>query len=164
MNRAERRRNAKLGMPVAVQPRLVASGYVDHATGKKYADVNDYLDDMEKTMASQAARIAADIMYHCENYICFANIIIMLIAMKMAVGNLKTVQKSYQKIIDNYNVASEYVDKIGIREAYNELKRDYDIDMEFDDFDINLPFEDEEHYKQLHFKLHEREGIQKNDT
>ena len=162
MNRAERRRMKKEGMPVATQPRLVMTGYVDDVTGKKYANINDYLNDMEKIMAEQAANVAAEIMYSCENYICFANIIIMLLAVKMTVGNLKTVQRSYQKIIENFNNASEYMDKIGIRNAYEELKRDYGIDMEFEDFDINLPFDDEEHYNRLHFRLQEK-GVRPKD-
>ena len=119
------------------------------------AEYNDYLDDMERTMATQAANVAADMMFDCENYICFANIIIMLYAVKKAVGSLKTVQKSYQKIIESYNDASDYVDKVGIKKAYEEFKSDFGIDMDFEDFDINLPFDNEEHYKRLGFKLQE---------
>lgn len=158
MNRAERRRNAKIGMPIATQPKLVVSGYVDHVTGKKYTDINAYLEDMEKTIAQEASEIAADIMYDCENYIAFANIIILLFAVKKAVGNLKTVQKSFQKIIDSYNEASDYVDKKGIKEAYAELKSDFGIDMDFEDFDINLPFDEDEQYKRLWFRL-EKKGL-----
>ena len=142
MNRQERRRMAKEVAKGNIQPckpqsKLVVPAELIDGNGKRYHSVMDYLDAMEKEIAQQCGNIAAQMLYDTEIYIAVSNIIMMLYATEKAVGNLKTVQKSYQKIIDNFNEASEWVDKVGIRKAYEEFRDKYGLQLEFDDADLD---------------------------
>ena len=153
MNRAERRRAAREAekKPIEERYKLVPVGYVNPVTGKKFTNVNDYINDCERLIyddltnafVKKSGELISELLYKAENYIAVANILIMLNAIKSVVGNLKTVQKSYQKILEAYNDASDHVDMIGIREAYNEFARDHGIEFEFADFDLNELFDDE---------------------
>lgn len=142
MNRADRRRYAKevakgnIGLFTQPQSRLVPKEIVA-GNGKRYTDVEKYLNDMERDTAEQCSEIASKMLYESEVYMSVANILTMLYAMDMVVGNLKTVQKSYQRILDHFNDASEYIDQIGIREAFNEFQDKYGVQLNFDDADLN---------------------------
>lgn len=166
MNRAERRRQAKqvargeITTTYAPSMGLVGS-YYNRFTGNKFTNVNDYLDDMEGVIAKQASEVTASMLWDTENYIAAANIIIMLHAVNLAVGNLKTVQKSFQKIMNCYNAASDYVDKVGIREAYEDLHKNYGLEFEFADCDISQIWDDEEIKKRLQFRLDDLDKMQK---
>lgn len=149
MNRQERRqlkKEKKYNGSIGFNNNKVAipTGYIDHPTGKKFKTVDEYLDFMERELAQRASDIASKMLWDTEVYIGVANIIAMLYAVKMTVGDLKTVQKNYQKIIDNFNSAMDYVDKIGIRKAYEEFASDYGIQLEFDDCDMNWIDDNEE--------------------
>ena len=100
-------------------------------------EIQHRMNEFQDVMITRASRAACELAYDGEKYISIANILIMLYAMKMTVGELKTVQRSYQKILDNYNAAAEYVDRIGIRKAYEDFRQDYGIHLAFDDFDVN---------------------------
>lgn len=153
MNRAERRRQAREAQkkPIEDRYKLVPVGYINRETGKRFTDINEYIDDIEKCIykdlsdefVKYSGEVIRDLLYGAENYIAVANIMIMLYAIKFAVGNLKSVQQSYQSILRAYNRASEYVDGIGIREAYEEMRKDYNIEFEFSDFDLNDLWDDE---------------------
>ena len=158
MNRAERRRQAKQvakgELSVNYSPQLGLVGkYYSPYTKKKYDNLHDYIDDVEGVIARQAGEVTTEMLWNTETYMCAANIIIMLHAVNLAVGSLKTVQKSMQKIVNCYNAAAEYVDKTGIREAYEDLHNNYGVDIEFEDCDINTIFDDEEIAKRLRFRL-----------
>lgn len=144
MNRAQRRR----------QQRLEAKGILDSAPtqriipkvivtndGTRYSSVEEWLKACELEAGERAARtcnaIASELLYKTEIFMSVRNILTMLVAMEKTVGNLKTVQKSYQKIIDRFNEATEYIDKIGVRECYEEFHRKYGLEMEFDEVDLD---------------------------
>jgi len=142
MNRAERRRTARqvargeIGVYEPPKKGLVATELVDYE-GKRYKSINEYLEAMETQVCSQVSEIASQMLYETEIYMGAANIITMILAMEMTVGNLKTVQKSYQKIVDNYNEASDKMDADGIRKTYERLHEQYGVFLDFDDCDIN---------------------------
>ena len=162
MNRAERRRAARqvakgeIGIMDKPKSRLMPAAIKD-SDGKVYTDVESYLSAMETRTAKHCGDVAAELLYNSEIYICAANIIIMLYAMKMTVGSLKTVQKSMNRIVGNYNRASDYVDKIGIRAAYEELARDFGVQLEFDDCDMNWLW-DEGESVQKRFRMRVGDG------
>lgn len=131
----EKRQNGLIGM--GNKAVMIPTGFIDHPTGKKFKTIDEYLDFMEQDIARRATDIASEMLWNTEVYISVANIIAMLYAVKMSVGELKTVQKNYQKIIDNFNNAMDYVDKTGIRKAYEEFASDYGIYLEFDDCDMD---------------------------
>ncbi len=175
MNRAERRRLAREAdkKPIEERYKLVPVGYVNSVTGKRFSNVNDYINDCEKMIYNdltdafvrESGAVVSDLLYRAENYIAVANILIMLNAIESVVGNLKTVQKSYQKILEAYNKASEHVDTVGIRCAYEELARDYGIEMEFTDFDLNELWDDESLKRKISLNVphHELGGETQND-
>lgn len=146
MNRAERRRAARqvakgeINLTDTPRSKLMPSA-IKLADGRVFTDIEKYLEAMEDMVAKKAGDAAAQLLYDSEIYICAANMIIMLYAMKMTVGNLKTVQRKMNDIVGNYNAASNYVDRIGIRKAYEELNRDFGVKLEFDDVDLDWIWE-----------------------
>lgn len=146
MNRSERRRYAKQvakgqlnpleGQKVLVPKTIVAND------GSKYGSYEEWLRAVEEQCSIKASGIASDLLYETEIYMTVWNIMAMLIATEKTVGNLKTVQKSYQKIIDNYNEACEYIDKKGVRASYEEFHERYGLNLEFDEADLNWIDED----------------------
>lgn len=153
MNRAERRRQAREAekKPVEDRYKLVPVGYINRKTGKRFTNVNDYINDMERCIykdladefVKQSGDVITDLLYKAENYIAVANILIMLYAIKFTIGDLKSVQHSYQRILRAYNKASDYVDEVGIRGAYEEMQRDYNVSFEFNDFNLDDLWDDE---------------------
>ena len=76
-------------------------------------------------------------LYDAEDYVAAANIIITLVAMKRAFGDLKTLPRRVDKFLEEYNTASEYVEEKGVVEAYKELSDEFNFIFSFnDDFDI----------------------------
>lgn len=101
----------------------------------------------------EAAKLNQEMLYDAEDYMAIANIIIFLYSVKKTFGNLKTVQKGLQKLLDNYNEAAEYVDEIGIKQAYEELHNENGISLMFNDFDINTFFDNEKQYERLKIRV-----------
>lgn len=73
-----------------------------------------------------------DRLYEAEGYVSLANIIISCIAIHMTWGYTKSIGR----FISNVNPAKEYVKRIGVRKALEQVRKEYDLDFEFDDFDI----------------------------
>lgn len=142
MNRKDRRKYAKqvakgeININNHQSGMLVPTAIKDYE-GNRYTSIESYLDAMEKFTAKGCGDIAAELLYNTEKYMAVANIIIMLYATKMAIGDLKTVQKSYQKILNNFNSATDYVERVGIRKAYEDFRNDYGIELVFDEVDID---------------------------
>ena len=65
-----------------------------------------------------------------------ANILITLVAIKMTWGYTK----ANQRLLENYNAATEYVSRNGIEKTYQELQKQMGIELEFDSMDINKEF------------------------
>ena len=150
MNRAERRRAAKAVAKGEItisrpQPKIIPTE-IRAANGKRYTDVEKYLNDMEMDVAKQVSDIASEKLYESEIYIAVANIITMLYAVDMVVGDLKTVQRSYQRIIGKINEASELIDQMGIREAYERFSEKYGVALNFDDCDLNWVYDNGEDF------------------
>ena len=148
MNRAERRRAARqvakgeISLTDTPRSRLMPTSIKLNETGEVFTDLKSYLaaaeDVLQQKSAQKAAEIASEMLYDAEIYMTVLNIMAMLIATEKAIGNLKTVQKSYQKIIDSYNEACDHIDAIGVRKAYEEFRGKYGIELEFDEADMNF--------------------------
>ena len=146
MNRAERRRAAKQVSKGQLDPYGQNTTFVPKAIvtndGARYTSYEEWLhaveDDISVRTAKKSAEIASQMLWDAEVYMTVWNIMAMLIAMDRVVGNLKTVQKSYQKIIDSYNGACEHIDSVGVRAAYEEFRSKYGIELEFDEADMNF--------------------------
>ena len=145
MNRSERRRYAKQVAAGQLDPLGQNSVFVPKAIvtndGTKYKSYEDWFHAMEdetaRKISEKTSDIASSMLYETEIYMTVWNIMAMLIATDKTVGNLKTVQKSYQKIIDTYNEACEYIDEKGVKTCYEEFKAKYGLELEFDEADLN---------------------------
>ena len=161
MNRADRRRYAKevsrgtIGLIEQPKSSLVPKELVD-SKGRHYTDLNKYLSVREDEIAQELAEkisvkcseISSEMLYHAEDYMAAANLIIMLHTVQRTFGKLKTVEKGLSKILDNYNKTAEYVDSIGVKAAYRELNEKYGISIEFDEnFEIDAIFDDKSVYE-----------------
>lgn len=116
-------------------------------------------DEVVKMVSEKAGMVLLETLYRAEDYMAAANIIIFLyaIARTKDVGRLKTVQRNYNNILASYNEASAYVDKVGIRQAYEDLKDAYGVELAFDDFDLNEVFDDTEMYERIRLRVNESE-------
>ena len=134
MNRAERRRYAKavakgeIKINEAPKSKLVPKALVD-GHGKKYTNLEEYINAMEKEICDQCSEISSQMLYESEEHMGTANIVIMLYAVLFAFENLKTVQKNLGRVIGTYNDAVEYVDALGIKEAYDRLHERHGINL-----------------------------------
>ena len=81
-----------------------------------------------------------------EDYIAIINILIVLYASKMSWGYTE----ENKKLMDNYKAARVYVDRKGAEAAYAQIKKEMDIEIEFEDLtNYNI-------YKELGF---DREAV-----
>lgn len=115
------------------------------------------LDPIIDDVSVEAAKVLQELLYDAEDYIAVANIIIFLYSIEKTYGNLKTVQKNYQKLLDNYNEAAEHVDEIGIMEAYKQFHDKYGISIAFDDFDLNKVLSNQEIFDKLKIRINKGE-------
>ena len=158
MNRAERRRYAKevakgnIKINEAPKSRLVPKALVD-GHGKKYTTLEEYITAMEKEICDQCSEISSKMLYESEEHMGTANIVIMLYAVLFAFENLKTVQKNLGRVISKYNDAVEFVDAIGIKEAYDRLHERHGINLDVEDYDLGAIFDSEEIYRRYKMRL-----------
>lgn len=102
---------------------------------KKAKTKNELIVDQ---VSNNAAKVMLEMLYEAEDYMAAANIIIFLTAIKQTFGDLKTLPRRIDKLLENYNEAAEYVDEKGVYEAYKELSDEFNFIFDFDDkFDIS---------------------------
>ena len=90
----------------------------------------------EKEIEDIYQKEAREKLEKAEDYIAVANILITLVAIKMTWGYTK----ANQRLLENYNAATEYVTRNGIEKTYQELQKQMGIELEFDSMDINREF------------------------
>lgn len=153
MNRAERRRQAKemskSKMPLPLNVALPVERDAD-ITGKEAITLKTYLELKEKEIRENVTaalmKEAQEKLAKAEDYIAIINILIVLYASKMAWGYTE----ENKKLMDNYKAARVYVDRKGAAAAYAQIKKEMDIEIEFEDLtNYNI-------YKELGF---DREAV-----
>ena len=150
MNRAERRRQAKelskSKMPLPLNVALPVEGAAD-ITGQEAVALKTYLELKEKEIRENVtAALMKEALTRAEDYIAIINILIILYASKMAWGYTE----ENKKLMENYKAARVYVDRVGAAAAYAQIKKEMDIEIEFEDLDnYNI-------YKELGF---DREAV-----
>lgn len=70
-----------------------------------------------------------------ESQVCKTNIILFLRAVEKTFGNLKTVQKGWQKLIENYSAAVEEAEQIGMLTLSKAVDENTGLDYEVEDID-----------------------------
>ena len=140
MNRAERRRQQKAAeksrIPMPYNFSNFSLEQISKTTGARIESLNLYLKQREDEMRKELIKESQEKLWKAEDYIAVANILISLYAIKMTWG----FTKSNQRFLDNINPAKEYVERVGIEQAYKECRDLMDINIEFDSFDINKEF------------------------
>lgn len=140
MNRAERRRQQKAAEKSRIPIPYNFSNYsleqISKTTGARVETLKLYLKQREDEMREAMIKESQEKLWKAEDYIAVANILISLYAIKMIWG----FTKSNQRFLDNINPAKEYVERVGIEQAYKECRDLMDINIEFDSFDISKEF------------------------
>lgn len=144
MNRAERRRQQKASEKTHLNAPYNFSNFsleqISKTTGARVETLKLYLkqreDEMRKKISEELISESQEKLWKAEDYIAVANVLISLFAIKKTWG----FTKSNQRFLENINPAKEYVERVGIEQAYKECHDLMDINIEFDSFDINKEF------------------------
>lgn len=140
MNRAERRRQQKAAeksrIPIPYNFSNFSLEQISKTTGARVETLKLYLKQREDEMRKELIKESQEKLWKAEDYIAVANILISLYAIKMTWG----FTKANQRFLDNMNSAKEYVERVGVKQAYKECHDLMDINIEFDSFDINKEF------------------------
>lgn len=100
--------------------------------GLKMKELNDWATMTRNEMYQEFCIDFNDRLYEAEGYVSLANIVISCIAIHMTWGYTKAIGR----FIANMNPAKDYVKRIGVRKALEQVHKEYDLDFEFDHFDI----------------------------
>lgn len=102
--------------------------------------------EIRENVTAALMKEAQEKLTRAEDYIAIINILIILYASKMAWGYTE----ENKKLMENYKAARVYVDRVGAAAAYAQIKKEMDIEIEFEDLDnYNI-------YKELGF---DREAV-----
>lgn len=71
-----------------------------------------------------------------ERQVCLANVIICLKAVDKTLGQLKTTQKSWAKLLDNYSAVVDEVNENGMETVCNDVKKKLCVDFELEETDL----------------------------
>lgn len=132
---AEKAQKNKVQIPINV-----LSGNTDQP-GKNFglgvAEMKVYLDKVEKGVRKEVAVEYQEKLGKAEDLIAVGNILISIYAIKMSRKGREHTKDLIQRMLDNFGDATEYVEKVGIKEAYRQAHEDFDINIEFDVDEIN---------------------------
>lgn len=121
-------------------PINVLSGNSDQP-GKNFglgiAEMKVYLDKVEKGVRKEIAVEYKEKLCKAEDFIAVGNILVSIYAIKMSRKGREHTKDLIQRMLDNFGAATEYVERVGIKEAYRQAHEDFDINIEFDVDEIN---------------------------
>lgn len=72
-----------------------------------------------------------------ERQVCQANIALFLRAVELTFGNLKTVQRGWSALLDNFNVAVAEAEQGGLEKVTETIREHTGLDWDFDDVDLD---------------------------
>lgn len=108
--------------------------------GLSIQELKVYLERMEKQIKDDCISECQEKLCKAEDYIAVANLLIAIYAIKMSRKDREHTKDLIQRMLDNLSAATEYVERVGITEAYQQAHEDFDINIEFDSIDINKEF------------------------
>lgn len=103
-------------------------------------ELKTYLERMEKQIKTDLIAEYQEKLYMAEDYIAVGYLVTVIYALKMSRKSHERTKDLIQRMLDNLNVATEYVERIGIQKAYKDAHEDFGINIEFDSIDINKEF------------------------
>lgn len=109
---------------------------VSRETGAKIETLKRYLSAREKEISEGIQKEAQEKILKAEDYITVSNILCSMWAIHETWGYTKSIQR----FIDNYNAASQALNKMGVQDMYNMLHEMTGVEIEFDNVDLNKEF------------------------
>lgn len=103
-------------------------------------ELNVYLNRMQNELKADLMKEYQQKLLVAEDYIMVGCIMTVIYALKMSRKNREHTKDLIQRMLDNLNTATKYVERVGIQKAYQEAHEDFDINIEFDSIDINETF------------------------
>lgn len=146
--RAELRRQEKQAAKNKLTAPLNVTNYtveqIASTTGAKIEYLTIWKNAREEEMRKAATLQAQEKLWKAEDYIAVANILITIYALKMSRKDREHTKDLIHRMLDNLNAARDYVDRVGVQEAYDQAHKDLEIELEFDSMDLNKEFGFEE--------------------
>ena len=109
---------------------------VSRETGAKIETLKRYLKARENEIFEGVRKEAQNNILKAEDYITVSNILCSMWAIHETWGYTKSIQR----FIDNYNAASQALNKMGVQDMYNMLHEMTGVEIEFDNVDLNKEF------------------------
>lgn len=103
-------------------------------------ELNVYLNRMQNELKADLVKEYQQKLLVAEDYIMVGCIMTVIYALKMSRKSREHTKDLIQRMLDNLNKATKYVERVGIQKAYQEAHEDFDINIEFDSIDINETF------------------------
>lgn len=113
---------------------------IANSTGIKMAQLKTYISTMEEKIKKDCILESQEKLWKAEDYIAVANVLISVYTVKMSRKSHEKTKDLINRMIDNLNPAREYVDRVGVQEAYRQAHEDFGIELEFDSVDMNKEF------------------------
>ena len=109
---------------------------VSRETGTKIETLKRYLKARENEIFEGVRKEAQENILKAEDYITVSNILCSMWTIHETWGYTKSIQR----FIDNYNAASQALNKMGVQGMYNMLHEMTGVEIEFDNVDLNKEF------------------------
>lgn len=108
--------------------------------GLSVQELKVYLERMERQIKEDLIVECREKIYKAEDYIAVGYLMTVIYAIKMSRKSREHTKDLIQRMLDNLNIATEYVERVGIQKAYKDAHDDFGITIEFDSIDINKEF------------------------
>lgn len=108
--------------------------------GLSVQELKVYLERMERQIKSDLIEECREKICKAEDYIAVGYLMTVIYALKMSRKSREHTKDLIQRMLDNLNIATEYVERVWIEQAYKNAHEDFDITIEFDSVDINKEF------------------------
>lgn len=143
-SRAKKKQQTNNMSPFTAHAPLNVLSYSDkqvaNSTGINIVQLRAYISTMEEKIKKDCILESQERLWKAEDYISVANVLISVYAVKMSRRNHEKTKDLINRMIDNLNPAREYIDRVGVQEAYRQAHEDFGIELEFDSVDMNKEF------------------------
>lgn len=108
--------------------------------GLSVSELKIYPECMESEIKKDFEQECIEKINKAEEYAAVANLLITIYALKMSRKNREHTKDLIHRMLDNYNAATEYLNRVGAKEAYRQAHNDLGVTFEFDSDSLNEEF------------------------